>query len=303
MLSGSLPYILQTSIRIVIMPGKKQRIPVNEFGDESGIGISIDRFTFESLPDLGDWEQPERHDRHAFFLLEEGSVTIEIDFEVYQLQSPTAIYMHPDQVHRIIGFEGVTACALAVTSEVLNPHYLTLLEDVKSAGPGKLDTSAFKLLSESTSLCIQIAARAKNHLYKTLLKDQGNALIGLFIATLLEQNNPLDKSSRSALVTKAFRKELAHEFLKLKRPADYAEKLHLSPTYLNECVKNTTGKPVSYHIQQRVILEAKRLLYHTDQSLKEVAAALGYDDYPYFSRLFSKVAGIAPLAFRDKNRN
>jgi len=50
-------------------------------------------------------------------------------------------------------------------------------------------------------------------------------------------------------------------------------------------------------------LEAKRLLYHSDQSLKEIAAILGYDDYPYFSRLFTKVAGIAPLNFRHKNRD
>jgi len=67
-------------------------------------------------------------------------------------------------------------------------------------------------------------------------------------------------------------------------------------------VKSVTGQPVSWHIQQRVILEAKRLLYHSGRSLKEIAATLGYDDYPYFSRLFTKVAGMSPLTFRHKNR-
>ena len=56
-----------------------------------------------------------------------------------------------------------------------------------------------------------------------------------------------------------------------------------------------------YHIQQRIILEAKRLLYHSGKSVKEIATEFGYDDYPYFSRLFSKVAGMNALTLRGKN--
>ena len=70
---------------------------------------------------------------------------------------------------------------------------------------------------------------------------------------------------------------------------------------LNECVRNATGYSVTYHIQQRVVLEAKRLLYHSDKSVKEIAAGLGYEDYSYFVRLFTKVSGITPAAFRNKN--
>src|SRR3954467_7758158 len=110
------------------MPRKIQPIPVNQFGDELGAGISIERFAFEYLPDLGEWEQPERHDRHSFFLLEKGSVNMEIDFQYYQIQSPAIIYMHPDQVHRIIAFENVTVTAWATDHENLNPEYLQLLE-------------------------------------------------------------------------------------------------------------------------------------------------------------------------------
>jgi len=285
------------------MPKKSQPIPVNHFGDESGAGISIERLAFENLPDLGEWEQPERHDRHSFFLLEKGSVTIEIDFERYQIQSPAAIYMHPDQVHRIIGFENVTVSAWAITNEILTPEYLQLLEEISHATPAQLNQEMFELLSEAVSLCIKIGERKKDQLYNSLLKAHGNALVGLVIATKIAQNKTADKFTRSELLTKAFRDDLSRHFTRLKRPTDYAEKLHLSTAYLNECVKTTTGHPVSHHIQQRVILEAKRLLYHSDQSLKAIAAALGYDDYPYFSRLFTKVTGMSPLAFRHKNRD
>ena len=85
-----------------------------------------------------------------------------------------------------------------------------------------------------------------------------------------------------------------------KRPTQYADTLNISSDYLNECVKNTTGNSVSYQIQQRIILEAKCLLYYSDKSVKEISFELGYDDYPYFSRLFTKVAGITALDFRKQ---
>ena len=85
-----------------------------------------------------------------------------------------------------------------------------------------------------------------------------------------------------------------------KRPTEYADTLNISSDYLNECVKNTTGNSVSYQIQQRIILEAKRLLYYSDKSVKEISFELGYDDYPYFSRLFTKVAGITAPDFRKQ---
>jgi AraC-like DNA-binding protein len=230
-------------------------------------------------------------------------VTIEIDFERYHIRSPAIIYMHPDQVHRIIGFDKVAASACAINNETLNPEYLQLLESISPAAPVYLTPETFGLLSEAVSLCIKVGGRAKDQVYFSLCKDHGNALVGLIISTLIEKNSVTDKQSRAELVTKAFREDLSHHFTRLKHPSDYAEKQHLSTAYLNECVKSTTGQPVSWHIQQRVILEAKRLLYHSDQSLKEIAAILGYDDYPYFSRLFTKVAGIAPLNFRHKNRD
>ena len=86
----------------------------------------------------------------------------------------------------------------------------------------------------------------------------------------------------------------------MKSPCQYADKLNYSLSYLNESVKSVTGFPISYWIHQQIILEAKRLLYYTDMSVREIAFFLGYEDHTYFSRLFSKVAGMSPGAFRQK---
>jgi AraC family transcriptional regulator, transcriptional activator of pobA len=283
------------------MHKNKTSIPVNYFGGEYDSGIVIEKISFEDLPDFEEWVQPERHDRHSFFLLEKGSVTIEIDFQKYVIKSPSVIYMHPNQVHRIISFENVIVSSCAINNENLNPAYLKLLEDITPAKPLLLSKETFDLISETVSLCIRFAERGNDKLYHSLLKDSCNGLVALILSQFIEPSLPADKLIRFKKVTNVFRETLEQHFTRLKRPMEYAKKINISTPYLNECVKNTTGYSVSYHIQQRIILEAKRLLHHSDISVKEIAIALGYDDYPYFSRLFTKVTGMTALAFRNKN--
>lgn len=283
------------------MPKKTTSIPVNHFGGDADSSMLIDRICFKDLPDLAEWSHPERHDRHSFFLVEKGKVTIEIDFQRHEVRSGFVIYMHPDQVHRIIAFENVTVVAWGMSDENLSPEYLKLLEDLAPAMPLLLKKQMFTLISEAASLYIQFAAFKSNKLFHSLLKDSCNTLVGIIISQYLETAKSTDKPSRFEIVTKAFRTALERNYTTARRPADYAALLNISAPYLNECVKNITGISVSHHIQQRVILEAKRLLAHSNRSVKEIATELGYDDYPYFSRLFTKVAGVSALAFRNKN--
>jgi AraC-like DNA-binding protein len=292
------------------MAKKAKSIPVNTMDDNMGGDISIEKLSINDLAALhktalNDFEeeanQSHRHDRHSFFLLESGTVHLEIDFEKYKMKSPSVIYIHPDQVHRTTALKNVVVSSWAINNETLNAEYLKLLEDITPAKPLLLNKESFSIISEAVSLFIKFTALKNDKLYYSLLKDSCNALVALVASQYLAQAKPIDKFSRFETVTKAFRKVLEQNYNTSKRPAEYAQHLHLSTPYLNECVKHTTGYSVSYHIQQRVILEAKRLLYYSNQSVKEIATTLGYDDYPYFSRLFSKATGMTAVAFRNKN--
>lgn len=290
------------------MRKKTKSIPVNvnTMADDFGAGISIEKISFTDLRnwdevDLDTAKQSHREDRHSFFLLEKGTVVLEIDFQKYKINSSSVIYMHPDQVHRIIEFENVTVSSWALNNENLNPEYLKLLAGLTPAKPLVLKKETFYIISEAVSMALKFSERKSDKLYHSLLKDSCNALVALVISQYLELTQSTDKISRFEIVTKAFREILESNYVEIKRPAAYAQKLNISTPYLNECVKNTTGHSVSNHIQQRVILEAKRLLYHSDKSVKEIATELGYDDYPYFSRLFTKITGTTAVAFRNKN--
>jgi AraC-like DNA-binding protein len=258
---------------------------------------------YEQFEEFKNIKQSHRDEYHLFFLQEKGTTTIEIDFQEYTLEPSSAIFIHQNQVHRTLSFKNAAACIWAISNENLNPEYLKLLEDITPAKPLPLNPETFLIISEAISFCLKLADRKYEKLYYPLLNGSTNTLIGLIISQYLVQSKPLDKLSRYEIVTKSFKELLERNFVTTKRPTEYARQLNISPTYLNECVKNATGHSVSYHIQQRIILEAKRLLYHSDIAVKEIATELGYDDYPYFTRLFTKVSGMTALAFRNKNRD
>jgi AraC-like DNA-binding protein/mannose-6-phosphate isomerase-like protein (cupin superfamily) len=291
------------------MRKQSKSIPVNTMADNPDIGISIERISIKDLRTLAnetsgtveEAKKSHREDRHSFFLLEKGTVHIEIDFKKYKIKPSSVVYMHPNQVHRIIAVENMTVSSWAINNESLHPEYLKLLEEITPAKPLLLKKETFSIISEAVSLSIKFSERKDDKLYHSLLKDGCNALVALVVSQYLEQAKSTDKLPRFEIVTKAFRDILERNYTTAKRPTEYAQQLNISTPYLNECVKSTTGYSVSHHIQQRVILEAKRLLYHSDKSVKEIAIELGFDDYHYFSRLFTKVVGISALTFRNKN--
>jgi AraC family transcriptional activator of pobA len=77
-----------------------------------------------------------------------------------------------------------------------------------------------------------------------------------------------------------------------------ASQLNLSSRYLSDLLKQETGKTAIDLIHLFVISEAKNLLIGGDQSVSEIAYALGFENPPYFSRLFKKQVGISPNEFR-----
>lgn len=286
------------------MSKRSKHIPVNTFQDKHETGISIKRIIFNDVRDLEGHKRSERHNWHSFHLLEKGIITIEIDFERYEMSSPSLIYMHPNQVHRMISSSGeVVVNSWMINNEKINAEYLKLLEDITPVKPLYVNEETLLNFDDTISVALTSSERKNNPLYSFLLKDYCNALVCLVISHYLNQSTPTDKFPRFTAITKAFNKSLQHNFIELKRPTEYAQKLNISTAYLNECVKNKTGYPISYHIQQRNILEAKRLLYYSDKSVKEIAFELGYDNYPYFTRLFTNNVGITPTAFRNKNRD
>ncbi|MFD2933774.1 helix-turn-helix domain-containing protein [Spirosoma flavum] len=82
-----------------------------------------------------------------------------------------------------------------------------------------------------------------------------------------------------------------------------AERLHLSPGYLTDILKQESGKTALEHIHIYLMSEAKNRLKGEDKSVSEIAYALGFENLSYFSRLFKKEVGISPNMFKKQLLN
>lgn len=97
-------------------------------------------------------------------------------------------------------------------------------------------------------------------IYTSMLHGAISAFVGL-VTTHYQHKTQLPEQAnlRIHTITKQFRNLLLISFRIMKSPSAYADALNLSPSYLNEAVKQVTGNPVSYWIQQEILLEAKRI--------------------------------------------
>jgi AraC-like DNA-binding protein len=82
-----------------------------------------------------------------------------------------------------------------------------------------------------------------------------------------------------------------------------ASKLSLSGGYLSDLLKKETGRTALDHIHLAIIIEAKNILMSTDSTVAETAFRLGFENPPYFSRLFKKSVGITPTEYRSRFLN
>ena len=85
----------------------------------------------------------------------------------------------------------------------------------------------------------------------------------------------------------------------LHTPGDYAGMLNISPKALAKITKAHFNKTLTNMIAERIIIEAKRELYLTNKTVKEIAYELGYNDESYFSRFFKTNADVSPQLYRE----
>jgi len=115
-----------------------------------------------------------------------------------------------------------------------------------------------------------------------------------------QEHRQLNKHGNLNIVNKFFHL-LEKNYITWKMVSEYAKELYITPNYLNEIIKNVTGFSASHHIQQRVILEAKRKAAFPEATMKEVAYDLGFNDIYHFSKYFKNVCGINFSEFKKEN--
>jgi AraC-like DNA-binding protein len=93
------------------------------------------------------------------------------------------------------------------------------------------------------------------------------------------------------LVSDHFREEHGTEF--------YADRLCITPNYLNKIVRQSLGKSAKTYILDQILAEASRQLKYTTLPVADIAVQLHFDTATYFVRLFKKHMAMTPLEYRE----
>ena len=106
--------------------------------------------------------------------------------------------------------------------------------------------------------------------------------------------------TRGEKLTSEFRHLVEKNFKEMREIQHYASLLNVTPKYLSDAVKETTGKSAKEIVNEMLLLEAKVLLGSTDKSVTEIAHELKFGDQSHFNRFIRQHTGLTPLQLRKK---
>lgn len=236
-----------------------------------------------------------RHDFYVLGLCLNGESTHMLDFEQVIIKEGEMLLIIPGQVHQAMDITGYgsNGYLIAFTSDFLLPVQITLPNYVTSPVPlPASDLQQVKLIFGQ--LQKEYIERQPQHV--AMLQHYLALLITIFYRHATPNAQP------GPPLLARYRELLATHFIEWTKPAQYASALHVSADHLTEVVKLHTGQTVSAHINERRILEAKRLLLHARESIKEIAWHLQFNEVSYFNRFFKQHTGYTPAVFREKAR-
>ncbi|WP_289658676.1 AraC family transcriptional regulator [Flavobacterium panacagri] len=279
----------------------KESIPILSVGNilgEETLGITLFR---HSVKGRNTFEQPHKHDFYLVFFVEKGSGIHNVDFTQYEVANHQVYFVRPGQVHNWLLNVDTVGFQL-----MLSPEIITVFSNLMQ----------FSFFEQSVPCCLSLNQSKfqefENHLHEIEKTVSENDLITKEITLLrlhlllkLLQKEYLlefpehDSSSKPEKIIKNFNALIDLYFNKESSVNFYAEKLNITPNYLNMLSQRYLKTPAGDVIKYRTILEAKRLLTSTDLSIKEIAYQLGFNDNTYFSKVFKKYTGKTPGDFKE----
>ena len=267
-------------------------IPTHRITDLAESGISIRRLTPDMVMPT---DKPlHRDDFFAFCLLTRGELIINVDFKEHVLNAGHIGCMLPGQVHQYARVSEPEGWIMFVDSIHLGEENLRRMQHFS------LDRHPLPIDERRTEELNHLFPMFQQRLGSPQAKDFARAIIDIFTEVISLDDDTSSMNPRHREVLQRFI-QLADEYITSHRqPSFYADRLNITTGYLNEILTATVGCSTSQYIQQEIVLHMKRELAYSTQSIQEISQRLGFEDYTYFSRLFSKATGISPSVFRDK---
>jgi AraC-like DNA-binding protein len=279
-------------------------MPVDQLQNKTSTGLQVKAFKTDDELQQKQSYHVHRDDHYIFFVLKKGSGTLKVDFQDITVIAGHIYYILPSQIHSRIKADHAEGWFLAVDTSLIAADLRDVFENrLNLQLPCKLSGYELTQYENLLSLLLnEFTQRQGDKFYLSIIHTLVQSFLGMAASNYNSFITTENKHARSAELARKFKNLLSINIKAIKSPSAYASMLNISTGHLNEVIKGATGSTVSFWIQQEVFSEAKRLLYHRDTDVKEIAHELGFSDYSYFIRSFRKICGLSPSKFRSLNR-
>lgn len=243
-------------------------------------------------------EKAHRHNYFELFYFTEGGGSHLVDFSDYPIHSESLHIVVPGALHLVKRTAGSAGYVLLFTKEFLysindfTPATHLKLWHQKPVHPLSPDENAFVQMSFAQMHKEFVNDRPYQH---TVMAS----LLHMIFILMYRQAPVLEE--KSSKLTERFFDLLEMSFTTGASASDYATKLGCSLKTLNRALTSSNHTSAQQCIIDRRMLEARRLLIHTEWSIKEVAFHLDFSDPDYFGKVFKAAVGESPGEFREKN--
>jgi AraC family transcriptional activator of pobA len=269
------------------------------FGETANLPDPMHIETIAARSALHDWElAPHRHARlHQLLLLKSGGGKLHLEGHAHQLAAMSLVNVPPGAVHAF-AFERGTQGWVATLADDLIEQLLAPGGDERralaQAGLHQADEALAALMAQ---IAAEFDAAAPSR--ALVMRGQCAVLLGL-ASRAAARDAPPERDSPGSALLRRFELQVDAHLLEHWSVDRHARALAVTPTHLSRVLRAATGRSASRLIEARLMREARRQLAYTSLPVATIAYTLGFADPAYFSRVFSRVEGLSPRAFRER---
>jgi AraC-like DNA-binding protein len=247
---------------------------------------------------------PSRKDFFEIVWLKDEYPLHALKYSALQVKGDWIYLIPPYRVHQL-NKAGKNGVLLSFKQELLEDEDKEFLLDLFKAFNVQGEFSCLQLTPEEAAGLSSVYALLEQE-YQTVTNSYliVKALLKVFLLKLMQvKEQQFTSHDVNQKRVYAFFMLLENHYQEVRNIEFYAEQLGISAKRLNQILKENLDKTGMQLIHDRVILEAKRNIIHSERTIKEIAYHLNFSDRPYFSRFFKKQTGQTPEEFQKEVRN
>ena len=287
-------------------------MPIYDIADFKYLGSESDFYANTFSEHLRQHEHmilaPHRHGFYLSVLFTRGNGIHEVDFQTFDIRPGYIFLLSPGQVHHWKVSEDTVGYIIFHKKEFYDLNFTYERIDHFPFFGSSQNAPLIQLRKDqATALTVQFQLIFDEYKSKALMHFQKIcSMLNVLYIDLTRIYLPEKTANKHREIQLAHIRRLNalidNNFKDIKAPANYAKDMFMSEKNLNMICKIILNKTVSMVITDRLILEAKRMLIHTNMNVVQISLDLGYMDNSYFSRVFKKATGETPLEFRENYR-